>query len=116
MCAAVAGGLTVRVAISQVFGSKTEYYTRVSIEDRLAIRRLSLENTARSRQGEHSGQVIKVSTFLEPERHEAVSRRTEQLSIQKGRLVTINEYINSLIAADLRTAIDSDSVPPVGTT
>nr|ARK09031.1 hypothetical protein A6C57_01160 [Fibrella sp. ES10-3-2-2] len=108
MCAAVAGGLTVRVAISQVFGSKTEYYTRVSMQDRLAIRRLSMENTARSRQGEHSGQIIKVTTYLEPERHQAVSRRTEQLSLQKGRLVTTNEYINALIAADLRLTIDSN--------
>lgn len=108
MCHAVAGGLTVRVAIRQHFRSKNEYYTAVTLEDRLFIRRLSSENRNRAEPGDGGGEVLKVSVYVARDRHSLLVSRTQEVSLQKRRLVTLSEYINTLIAADLRT-IDSNS-------
>ena len=109
MCEAVAGGMIVRVAIARHFGSRATYYAQVSMADKLFIRRLSLERVFRMRKRKPlpaPGQV-RVTVFLESARHRAICRRTEQLSTGKGRLISANEYINSLIAADLRQVIDT---------
>ena len=114
MYTAVAGGLTVHTAIPRYFGSKAKYYAEVSLADKLLIRRLAQQYIAAHRERKGTDSLVRISTYLEPDRHEAVRRQTEQLSIRKGRLVTTNEYVNALIAADLRT-VDSDPAPPAAT-
>ncbi|WP_375443486.1 hypothetical protein [uncultured Fibrella sp.] len=106
MHTAVAGGLTVRTAITRYFGSKAEYYAKVSMADKLLIRRLAQQYIADRRGRQEANGLVKLSVMLETDRHHALVSRTEQLSIQKGRLITTNEYVNALIAADLRVLSD----------
>ena len=107
LIAAVTEGVTVRHAIWKYFASNKEYYSQVSMHNKLLVRRIAQANVARQRQGELVGGRIAVTTFLERERYQAMVKRVDQLSEQRGFILPHTDYISALIAADLRT-IDSN--------
>ncbi len=104
-CQAVAGGLIVRVAIPELYGSKSAYYNEVSIEDRLTIRRVTLE-AAQAKYPGKVGKSRRQTLRFDADTLKAIYERTDQLSLKRGRVVSISQYIHNLIGADLSTAAD----------